>query len=150
MSLKIIKFISLLMLINYSSIVLASDIVNLLGEWQYTLTMKNIGCDGMVAKGTITFNADGNDATRLGVVRIEGDTFSIEAGLCSVKPFSTILGRYTGTPVSQTKDQYMQSKVNDWNRDLVRNMDVKTYTSTKIVEVIEYNNNMVVTWVITR
>lgn len=150
MNSRFLIILSLILLIHPANDAFASDSVNLLGEWKYAYTMKNMGCDDKIAKGTITFNADGADTTRLGVVRIVGDTFRSEAGICSVVPFSTELAKFTGTPIQQTKQQYMQSKLNDWGRQYVKETRVETYTSSRIVEVIEYNNNMITTWIMTR
>jgi hypothetical protein len=146
----IILLLSLILLTYPATEVFASESVNLLGEWKYAYTMKNMGCDEKIAKGTITFNADGTDTAHLGVVRIVGDTFRSEAGKCSVVPFSTELAKFTGTPVQQTRQQYEQSKLNDWGRQFVKKTRIEAYTSSRIVEVIEYNNNMITTWIMTR
>jgi hypothetical protein len=142
--------VTLLLFIHAPTALYAAEPVNLLGEWKYILQIKNLGCDDKQAKGLITFNPSDDDPAVLGKVRIAGDTIQSEQGKCAVVPFSTILGRFTGTPSHQTQQQFEQSKVNDWNREYVKKAYLETYSNHKIVEVIEYQNNMVVKWVMTR
>jgi hypothetical protein len=123
--------------------------VNLLGNWNYTLTITDSECTGFVANGILDFQSMNGDLTVIGDVLIQGEGFLIANGICNLVPINITNTEWSGRPAVQSVSEFLTFK----QLDLLgtgQTVRYDAFTSTRIVEVTTLLDGEVGTFTWTR
>ncbi len=83
--------------------------VNLVGNWNYSLSTVGTTCDGLIASGIEIIEPYNGDPNVMGIITLEGTKHAVDnGGNCYLAPMDTTDSTAVGTPSNMTEDQFIE------------------------------------------
>lgn len=113
----------------------SNQTVNVIGTWDYAFATSGSACDGLIARGLYTVNANGSNTSQIGTIQLVGEGYDLDSfGNCI---FVGVNENYTddiGEPAVLTANEFIA----DINAD---NAGDGTISDSRL---ISFNDNIIV------
>lgn len=125
----------------------SSSTVELLGDWNYTLSIDNTACNGITAHGIVTITSLNGDLSQVGSFLVQGEYLEMSNDTtCLITTINVDDTKWEGRPSAQTLDQYLNfAKQDEAGDSLVKSVTIDEFNNTQIVQKTELIDGTMVT-----
>jgi hypothetical protein len=122
----------------------SNEKVNFLGTWNYALTTSGSPCDGFIAKGLVTINANGSNTSEIETTPLVGNGMDLDSfGTSIFAGRNETFTEDVGDPAEATANEYIADiKADNAGDETIEDSRLVSFNDSKIVYEEEYKNGV--------